>query len=138
MDSHDRWVEKIHPLTRGVETDDPMELMAEPVPGDPEVMLECLIDEFAWIGCDADELTAMFASPAYPVLNQLLGHFGVDGVRRRVEERLAQRGIVRFTEVITDEPDPDEHESDQGFGGETPPTELIQLSLDKIVRHRPA
>lgn len=126
MDSWESWVEKVHPLTREVEPDDPMELMASAVPGDPEVMLECLIDEFAWIGCDAEELAAMFASPEYPVLNQLLGHFGPDGVRRRVEERLAQRSVVCFREVVVEGPDDDDHE--QG-------PELIQLSLDKVIRH---
>jgi hypothetical protein len=129
MHTPERWVEKVHPLARGVEADDPMELMASPVPGDPDVMLACLLDEFAWLGHGADELMRLFASPAYPLLNQLLGYFGEGEVRRRVEGLLGQRGTLRFTETLVEEPDEGD---DHGGPG------LIQLSLDKAIRHRPA
>jgi hypothetical protein len=97
--------------------------MAEPVPGDPEVMLQCLIEEFAWMGSTTEDLLALFRSPGYPVLNQLLAHFGADEVRRRIEERMEEYPALRFTEVIADEPKSDE-------------PELIQLSLEKINRSR--
>jgi hypothetical protein len=122
-------VPKVHPLTRAVEPDDPMELMASPVPGDPDVMLACLLDEFAWLGHGADELMQLFTSPAYPLLNQLLGYFGEEEVRRRALDLLGQRGVLRFTETLAPDPDePDDH-------GEP---ELIQLSLDKVTRRHPA
>src|SRR5262245_41495249 len=100
-------VPKVHPLTRAVEPEDPMELVANPVVGDPEVMLECIAQEYAWMGWDAGQLLGLFRSPNYPVLNQLLAHFGEDGVRHRVEAVLGRSGVFRFVETVVDEPDPD-------------------------------
>lgn len=108
-------VPKVHPLARAVEADDPLELIATPVGGDPEYMLQCMVEEFAWMGISADELLGLFRSPAYPVLNQLLNHFGEDAVRERIQ-RLAG---LRFSAVVDDEPETDEDDE----------PELIQLSL---------
>jgi hypothetical protein len=122
----DRWVPKVHPLSRPVEFDDPMELMANPVEGDPYVMLDCIVEEFAWMGYTTEEILALFDNPEYPVLNQLARFFGKEEVCRRVEERLSY-GMVRFTEVIAD---------DLGENGIAWPftarEELIQLSFDRV------
>jgi hypothetical protein len=112
-----RLVPKVHPATREVEADDPMELVAEPVPGDPDVMLACLVQEFAGLGWDADQLLALFRHPAYPVLNHLLAHYGEAEVRRRVADLLAQSGVFRVRETVAD-PDPEDDEP-----------ELIQLAV---------
>jgi hypothetical protein len=117
----DRFVPKVHPTTREVESDDPLELVAEPVPGDPDVMLECLVQEFAWLGWDVDPVLGLFHSPDYPVLNQLLDYFGEAEVRRRIGAILGGVGVFRVTETIDDEPDP---EDDDG-------PELIQLTIRK-------
>ena len=39
----ERFVPKVHPATREIEAEDPMELMAEIAPGDPDVMLNCMV-----------------------------------------------------------------------------------------------
>jgi hypothetical protein len=112
-------VPKVHPATRDVESDDPLELVAEPVQGDPDVMIQCLVQEFAWMGWDVDQLLGLFHSPDYPVLNQLLAFYGEAEVRRRVGAILGGLGVFRVSETIDDDPDPDD---DDG-------PELIQLSV---------
>jgi len=113
------FVPKTHPLDREPGPEDPLELFAEPVVGDPEVMLQCLVQEFLWLGWDPESLLSLFHSPMYPVLNQLREHFGDDGVRQRLAE-LAGQGNFRVTEVIAD----DQDEENDG-------PELVQLSLGK-------
>lgn len=116
-------VPKVHPLTRGVELEDPMELVATPVLGDPELMLECLVQEFAWLGWDADRIFALFRDPFYPPLHGLLGHFGEQGVRERIAGVVRRTGAFRFEASVDDEPEPQEQEP-----------ELIELGI----RNRPA
>jgi hypothetical protein len=104
----DRWVPKVHPLDRPAEADDPYELHAEPVQGDPQVMLECMLQEFVWMGWSQAELLALFDDPQYPVLCQLRAHFGREQVHTQVAELLAQWGRLRFRETIVEpEPEPD-------------------------------
>lgn len=116
--SPDSWVPKVHPLTRAVETEDPMELVATPVHGDPAVMLDCIVQEFAWMGWDVGQLLGLFRSPDYPVLGQLLEYYGEDEVRRRIEGLLHGMGVFRVEETIAADP-PEE----------TDEPELIQLTI---------
>jgi hypothetical protein len=99
-------VPKVHPATREVESDDPMELVAEPAPGDPNEMLDCLIHEFTWMGYGPDRLVPMFRDPEYPVLNQLRDYFGDAEIARRVEESLTGWESLRVTEEFDDTPEP--------------------------------
>ncbi len=119
--SSERWVPKVHPITRSVEADDPLELVANPVQGDPEVMLDCMVQEFAWMGWVADDLLQLFHSPDYPVLNQLREHFGDDDVRRRIESLLKRVGVFRVRETIAEDVEPEEDEP-----------ELIPLSVHRL------
>jgi hypothetical protein len=104
------WVEKVHPLSRGVEADDPMELVATPACGDPDVMLEAFVQEFAQMGFGADELYQMFRSPAYPVLHQLGDYLGEPELRRKIDELVTRTGVFRFQETIVEEIELDEDE----------------------------
>lgn len=122
MFTTDRFVPKVHPTTREVEADDPMELIAEAPPGDPDVMLTCVVQEFAGLGLDADQLLDLFRSPDYPALNQLLALFGPATIRWRIDELLSRSGTFRVREVIAADPDPDDDA-----------TELIQLTVRKPV-----
>jgi hypothetical protein len=112
---------KVHPLTRLAEADDPMEIVADAAPGDPDYMLECMVDEMSWGGMTEDEVLGLFHDPGYPVLNQLLGFYGCDAVRDRVRDLFARREGFRVTAVVDETPDPD-LESDDGL-------ELIQLTV---------
>jgi len=113
------FVPKVHPATREVESDDPLELVARPAPGNADVMLECIVQEFAGLGYDADELTALFSNPAYPVPNQLLHYYGPAEIRRRISELLGRSGVFHTREVIADDPEPEDDEE----------SELIQLTV---------
>jgi hypothetical protein len=115
----DPFVPKVHPLTRDVEPDDPLELMAHTAVGDPDVMLECILQEFLWMGWSEEELVGLFDHPGYPLLGELRRFFGDDEVRRRVAALVATCGRWRFRETIA-EPDP---EPDHGL-------ELLQITLE--------
>src|SRR5215831_5989858 len=113
-----RFVPKVHPATRAVQPDDPMTLEATPVAGDPEVMLRCLVQEYAWMGWDAEQILGLFHDPYYPALHGLLGLYGEGGVRQRVLELLRQTGVFHFQATVHDEPESDE-----------PEPELIQVGV---------
>jgi hypothetical protein len=113
MESHEsNWVAKVHPATRPVEPDDPMTLHATAVAGDPEVMLECLVQEFAGLGWDAEGIVGLFREPCYPALYDLWRLYGEEGVRTRVHGVLSALGIfhVQATECAEPEPVPAEPE----------------------------
>ena len=97
--------------------------MAEAAPGEPDVMFECIAQEFAWMGWSIDQLMELFHAPGYPVLNQLLELFGEAEVRQRLERLVAGVGIFRVREVIDEDPEPDNDES-----------ELIQLNIRRPFR----
>lgn len=107
--NNEQWVEKVHPLSRDATAEDPFELMAEPVAGDPQVMLACMLEEFLWLGWNADDLFALFHHPGYPVLVQLREHFGDAMIRNEIDNLLARTGVLQFRETIAadDEPEPE-------------------------------
>jgi hypothetical protein len=120
--SSEQWVPKVHPTARELGPEDPMELVASAVQGDPAFMLQCLIQEFAWLGWEADQLLGLFHHPAYPVLNQLLDYFGVDAVRQRIQELVGQAGVIHFRESIDEESEPEADDAPV----------LLQVSTRKI------
>ena len=113
---------KVHPLTRSVEPDDPMELIATPVEGDPQVMLECMVQEFAWMGWSSEAILGLFRSPAYPVLNQLYERFGEDYICETVQGLVDRYGVVHFSETIAEDPESDDDDE----------PELTQLSVTRV------
>ena len=52
----EQWVPKVHPTSRPVEAEDPMLLVGSEATGDPQVMLDCMIQEFSWMGFDVGQL----------------------------------------------------------------------------------
>ncbi len=122
MATNERLVPKVHPATRPVEADDPLAPCATAVGGDPEVMLECLVQEYAWMGWDVSHILRLFGDPGYPALNGLLDHYGADGVRRRVAAVLARMGVFRVSGTVRDDPEPEDDEP-----------ELIQLGTRRVL-----
>ena len=84
------------PMDKPLESDDPMLLRGQPVTGDPQVMLECLVEEFASMGWDADRIEKLFDMPFFRATHGLAEHFGRDGVRSRIEATLNRCGVHRF------------------------------------------
>jgi hypothetical protein len=103
-------VPKVHPATRPAEVEDPFMLHANPVPGDPEVMLRCLVQEYAWMGWGADEIIGLFRDPSYPALNELWHGQGGEWVCRRVAALVGETGVYRVSGTVVDGPEEDEEE----------------------------
>src|SRR6516165_4677482 len=110
MTTDEHLVPKVHPLTRAVESDDPMMLHATPVPGDPDEMLNSLIQEFAWLGWEAEAIGRLFRDPFYPVLHALWLAHGDSGIQERVDHILHQTGVMHFQTTIQEEPEAEEAE----------------------------
>jgi hypothetical protein len=104
------FVPKVHPATRPVEAEDPMSLHATSIAGDPDMMLQCLVHEYAWLGWDADHILGLFRDPFYPALHDLLQRFGEDRIRRRLHEILSALGVLHFEEVLQPDPEPEHDE----------------------------
>jgi hypothetical protein len=100
----ERYVPKIHPATRPVEAEDPFELFATPLAGDPEVMLRCLVQEYAWMGWNTEQILGLFRNPFYPALYGLLRVYGETGIRTRVAAVLNSVGVFRFDGSVVEEP----------------------------------
>jgi hypothetical protein len=114
----DRLVPKVHPATRPVEPEDPLTLHATPVAGDPEVMLRCLVQEYAWMGWDLEQLLSLFRDPFYPALNALRHLYGDTGLRERLDSILKETGVFHCQVSVREEEEPAE-----------PEPELIQLGM---------
>lgn len=88
---------KVHPATRVVEPEDPMNLHGVEVPGDTELMLRVLVEEFARMGWDADSLMQLARDPNYSALYGLLRTYGEERLRSRITEILNRCGVIRTT-----------------------------------------
>jgi hypothetical protein len=123
----DRFVPKVHPATRPVEPEDPYTLHATSAAGDPEVMLLCLVQEYAWMGWDAEQILGLFRDPSYPALNQLWDYYGEAAVRERVAGLVRETGVFRFHGTVCDGPAEEAEEAEP---------ELVPLGIP--ARWRPA
>ena len=116
----DNFVPKVHPATRPVEPDDPMNLFAVELPGDPELMLRLLVEEYARMGWDLDALVGLFRDPFYVAAHGLWLHFGEEELKQRLVAMLGRVGIVR-TKTTTIAP---------------PSERLVQIDLSTVAKGR--
>ena len=107
---------KVHPATRAVEPDDPMDLHGVEVDGDPEIMLRMLVEEYARMGCGLDELLDLCRQPFYVGFHGLLQFYGEAELTRRVRGILSRCGVFR---VATRETPP-------------PSEQLVQLDVSRL------
>ena len=103
-DSSDNFVPKVHPATRPVEPEDPMNLFAVEVAGDPELMLRLLVEEYARIGWGLEELLRLFRDPFYVAAHGLWLHYGEHELRRRLTALLSRVGVVRVKTTVSSPP----------------------------------
>jgi hypothetical protein len=96
QDEHDH---PEHPKDRVWEVDDPMLLAGEAISGDPELMMQCLVEEFASLGYDVDYIEQLFLDPNFQATAGLMRLFGPSGVRRRIERIVARCGTLRVRVV---------------------------------------
>jgi hypothetical protein len=86
---------KVHPATREILPDDPLEMQAFEVPGDPQLMLTLLVEEYARIGWGADAILKLARDPEYQAFHGLLRVFGDEELEARIRRILARCGVMR-------------------------------------------
>jgi hypothetical protein len=96
---HDDACNRTHPRDRDARADDPLEISGIEIEGDPEVMLDCIVEEYARMGCDADDILRMFHDPFFQGPHGLSRAFGREYVRLRVEGVLRRCGVLRVRVV---------------------------------------
>jgi hypothetical protein len=75
-------------------------------------MLRCVVQEYAWLGCSADDILRLFQDPFYPALHGLLQYFGAEGVRARVTRELGYGPAFRVVEKFDADADTEPAASD--------------------------
>ncbi len=110
---------KIHPATREVLPDDPMEIRGFQVPGDPQLMMRLLVEEYARVGWGVDSIMELAVDPNYQAFHQLLQQMGEEELRKQVSDIIARCGVMR---VKTKEAAPVPEELVQ-LNNETKPTD---------------
>lgn len=97
-------VEKVHPATREMLPDDPLEMQAFEVPGDPELMLRVVAEEYARMGASADDIMQLARNPFYHGLYGLWLRLGDTEMHRRLKNILQRCGVIRTKIVERAEP----------------------------------
>ena len=104
-DHHDDDCNRTHPKDRALQADDPMEISGIEIEGDPQVMLQCIVEEFARMGCDADTILRMFDDPFFQGPHGLTRALGREHIRDCVNRILKRSGVmsVRVVEQAPEE-----------------------------------
>ncbi len=99
---------KVHPAAREILPDDPLAMHGFEIPGDPELMLRLLAEEYARIGWGLGSIMQLARDPNYQAFHGLFQRFGEEGFRVRIVEILSRCGVIRVrTEEARPSPDPD-------------------------------
>ena len=67
---------KVHPASREILPDDPLEMTGCEVPGDPDLMLRMLIEEYARIGWGVEAIMQLARDPQLPGISRIAAHVG--------------------------------------------------------------
>ena len=84
-----------HPRDREMQADDPMMLEPVEIDGDPEIMIDCLIEEFARMGWDTPTIIRMFDDPFYEGPHRARRLYTAEAFEARVRRVLARCGTMR-------------------------------------------
>lgn len=90
---------KVHPAAREMLPDDPLEMQAFQLPGDPHLMLRMLVEEYARLGWGAETILQLARDSNYQAFQWLRETYGDDDQRRLVTEILARCGVMRVKVV---------------------------------------
>ena len=86
-----------HGRDKEPESDDPMELVMNLVPGvDPVLMARCIVEEYGLMGMDEDEILELFRQPIYQT-HGLYRERGEPWVRELIQSVLGQTGRLRVS-----------------------------------------
>jgi len=88
---------KVHPATREMLPDDPMEMHGFEVPGDPNLMLRLLVEEYARMGWGTEAILELARDPNYKAFHGLWRFFGEEELASRIQQVLSRCGVVRVT-----------------------------------------
>jgi hypothetical protein len=89
-------VPKTHPASREILPDDPMEMRGFEVPGDSDLMLKILVEEYARIGWGAGAIMQLACNANYTAFHALRQSLGEAELRRRVKEIIGRCGVMRI------------------------------------------
>jgi hypothetical protein len=100
--SNQNAVPKVHPVTREMLPEDPLEMQAFEVAGDPLLMLRMLVEEYARDGWKAEAILQLARDPNDQAFHGLLRALGEVELRRRIAEIVARCGVIRMKCVETE------------------------------------
>ena len=90
-----------HGRHKETESDDPHALVIERVPGgDPELMATCLIEEYARMGMDEDQIFGLFHQGIYRT-HRLYEAWGAEKIRCLIHRVMARTGRMRLTVTVS-------------------------------------
>ena len=95
-------VTKTHPASREILPDDPMQLNGFQVPGDPELMLRMLVEEYARLGWKPEAIVRMIRDPNYRLFGGLSELFGEKALQQKVEQIVARCGVIKVSLTETE------------------------------------
>jgi hypothetical protein len=95
LEDHDHDPYLRHPRDRATQQDDPMMLEPVEIDGDPEIMIDCLIEEFARMGWDTPTIIRMFDNPFYEGPHRARQLYTADAFEARVRRVLGRCGTLR-------------------------------------------
>ncbi len=81
---------------KNYEKDDPFELKGVAIDGDPEVMIRCIIEEYARMGWGRERIMYLFETPNFQIPNRYLEEHGKEQVEKLVDRVLSEHGVFQY------------------------------------------
>ena len=97
-------VPKVHPASREALPDDPLEMQAFEVSGDPELMLRILVEEYTRIGWGVDAIMRLAHDPNFTAFYAFRQLLGADVLRQSISRIVARCGVMRVKTTETEPP----------------------------------
>jgi hypothetical protein len=97
-------VAKVHPASREALPDDPLEMHGFELPGDPELMLRMLVEEYTRIGWGVDAIMRLAQEPNFTAFYAFRQSLGADALRQSISRIVARCGVMRVKTTETEPP----------------------------------
>jgi hypothetical protein len=101
-EQHTSVMPKVHPASREALPDDPLEMQAFEIPGDRDLMLRLLVEEYARVGWGVEAMMQMAGDPNYTAFHGLRQSLGEEELRRRVSDIVSRCGVIRISTTESD------------------------------------